>query len=837
MRKIRIGKDIDLRWHIEVPEGSTPLSDMDLTLYMNGPQGMHVLIENATIGVDTIEFTLSGTLFSQLGDYSLTCWKNKGAQGQTVLDAVRAFTLVKSSEQEADYHECRCNNLELATVDLRTELQIDFLGCFNDPEIVARIESLENRIGNYEVVNNLDTLAPDQPLSAEQGAMLKSMVSLKQGTLSEMTEQDLEAGESTEAKIVSAKTLRKFFESREEEPTDIHMAVVSNSGEITLATRTVDVNETKTVDGQGLGVQILYPFHYPIPSGATVNIPAQTYNYCVVYVNDAIHVRNINGTPVQGTWGEFTAEEEISSIKYESYANCPLNISVQYQEEVPVIVSDIEDLKEDVGDTAELATTTRNLVSAINECHATLPATTKVDTIDVDHSSVGTTATTVTLEHPIKSGDTYTITENVEGQFIKVEVINGLGQKTLVCSKLNGVYAQGKETGNKVAPYDIVQIEYQCYSTITIKHQIDKFVYETLNEQTNAKIGTLSELQTETKTNLVAATNEIVNALPEMESVQQYIAYNFISDFNGKTITLDKHIKAGEKFWIVQNADQYNVYTAVYNDDTEAVILRVINGSPNLGAWGEQTAAGEIKAFIINSYATARHTIYRYVRQLKLGEEVLQKAPNRWHGKKWLLVGDSISTEGSAYATYGYGTIISESLGLLKTNVAISGKRLSEMLTEQLTPASRDYDLITIMGGTNDAGYHVGTSVTRQSVIDIIEYIRANYPRVVFMFITPIRRYDVDSGGASDKRTETKQYVDVIKEVCEEYCVPYCDLWNAIEPAIDEQRYKYFVGTHTASSSDGTHPNNRGHELFLAPLIEKKLLEIAPYYFNDYTQV
>lgn len=160
MRKIRIGKDINVRWHIEVPEGSEPLSDMDLTLYMSGPQGMHVLIENATIGVDTIEFTLRGTDFNYLGDYSLTCWKNKGEQGQTVLDAVRAFTLVKSSDQEADYHECGCNDLELATVDLRTELQIDFLGYFNDPAIIARLDDLTARV---EALEHEDPPTPPTP--------------------------------------------------------------------------------------------------------------------------------------------------------------------------------------------------------------------------------------------------------------------------------------------------------------------------------------------------------------------------------------------------------------------------------------------------------------------------------------------------------------------------------------------------------------------------------------------------------------------------------------------------------------------------------------------------
>lgn len=242
MRKIRIGKDINLRWHIEVPDGSGPLSDMDLALYVNGPQGMHVLIENATIGADTIEFTLRGTLFSQLGDYSLTCWKNKGEQGQTVLDAVRAFTLVKSSDQEADYHECGCNDLVLATVDLRTELQIDLLGYFNDPAIIARLDDLTARV---------------EALERQHVATVYSVTRTLTGVISSNTTNSVNEGSSYTTTLTLASGYQNMSVTVAMGGVDITSSALSNNV-VTIASVSGNVVITATATQIPVEVEYIY---------------------------------------------------------------------------------------------------------------------------------------------------------------------------------------------------------------------------------------------------------------------------------------------------------------------------------------------------------------------------------------------------------------------------------------------------------------------------------------------------------------------------------------------------------------------------------------------------
>ena len=42
MKRIRIGKDIEIKWTIKLPEGSNPLSELNLTLQMRDPKGNKV---------------------------------------------------------------------------------------------------------------------------------------------------------------------------------------------------------------------------------------------------------------------------------------------------------------------------------------------------------------------------------------------------------------------------------------------------------------------------------------------------------------------------------------------------------------------------------------------------------------------------------------------------------------------------------------------------------------------------------------------------------------------------------------------------------------------------
>lgn len=108
MKRIRIGKDIAINWAITTNGSVESLEDADLYIEMKDPKGNKVQIEEYEITNNIIQIGLKGTAFIYLGTYSFTLWKNKGKDGQTVVDAVDAFKLVKTTNEEG--YECNCKN-------------------------------------------------------------------------------------------------------------------------------------------------------------------------------------------------------------------------------------------------------------------------------------------------------------------------------------------------------------------------------------------------------------------------------------------------------------------------------------------------------------------------------------------------------------------------------------------------------------------------------------------------------------------------------------------------------------------------------------------------------
>lgn len=226
---------------------------------------------------------------------------------------------------------------------------------------------------------------------------------------------------------------------------------------------------------------------------------------------------------------------------------------------------------------------------------------------------------------------------------------------------------------------------------------------------------------------------------------------------------------------------------------------------------------------------------------------------NKWYGKKWLLIGDSISTDEADLAKNGYGKLISRELGMTLTNIAISGKTMSEAYG-WLDNMSEKFDLITIMMGTNNQGYNCGIGSLNDSYYTagtynsnnsfyaqtqlLIEKLKTKYPKSVIIFLTPIKRTGVgdtaqnnDENGYFKKLFTTEKYRDVIIDCCNYYSIPYIDLYNTIDPRIESNRKLYFVKD---DGSDGTHPNDLGHALFLAPVIKDGIVKQCPYYFNEW---
>lgn len=193
-------------------------------------------------------------------------------------------------------------------------------------------------------------------------------------------------------------------------------------------------------------------------------------------------------------------------------------------------------------------------------------------------------------------------------------------------------------------------------------------------------------------------------------------------------------------------------------------------------------------------------------------------------GKKYSSMGTSI--------TYGfvdkpYGQIVSEEMGLIYNNMGVSGSHMVYENDEQIISifANRaniptDADVISVECGTNDYGHSkmIGDSDSKSfynlygAIKVFIEWVQENRPKAKIFFITPLCRegmYEENELGY-----QLQDYVNVIKDVCENYSVPVLDLYSdgTINPNIPAHKSLY--------ANDGLHINQLGHEIVAKKVVE-----------------
>ena len=184
------------------------------------------------------------------------------------------------------------------------------------------------------------------------------------------------------------------------------------------------------------------------------------------------------------------------------------------------------------------------------------------------------------------------------------------------------------------------------------------------------------------------------------------------------------------------------------------------------------------------------------------------------------------------------------------TNVAVSGRAMLNF-HDLIAGYAEDYDLITVLLGTNNQGYNSaigelndsfytkGEYTSNSSFIAqtqrLIDLLLEKYPDKVIAFLTPIRRTSTsDANSNNDEGYQvnalgltTEPYVEAVKKVCDYYGIPCLDLYHyGINPKELWMRQKYFLNE---NGTDGTHPNNLGHSKYIAPKVTAFLKEIAPF--------
>lgn len=125
MRKIRIGKDIEMRWALFDSENE-PLdfTGKELSLFLITPLMSRIELDFA-ISRNIVSASFKGTEQRIPGQYRLTLWINKGKDGQNVVDCCKAFELVPLSCMEGGNSE---SAVDVVTVDLQSNFDVGISG-------------------------------------------------------------------------------------------------------------------------------------------------------------------------------------------------------------------------------------------------------------------------------------------------------------------------------------------------------------------------------------------------------------------------------------------------------------------------------------------------------------------------------------------------------------------------------------------------------------------------------------------------------------------------------------------------------------------------------------
>ena len=211
MKHIRIGKDICLKWTITTDGAAVPLEGRDLTLELKSPIGK-VIILPFQIGGNVLTMTYYGYEQTVVGEYSLTLWENKGKSGQNVVDAIRAFKLVRTSPEEEDFAG---GDLQVESVDLGTaNLEILSGGGAATPGESPDLSALEGKVdANTVSISKInEELDHVKEVQEGQNNSVAQISTTMQEINTEQTEQNNRLADHEERLVYSESDLVKVRE-------------------------------------------------------------------------------------------------------------------------------------------------------------------------------------------------------------------------------------------------------------------------------------------------------------------------------------------------------------------------------------------------------------------------------------------------------------------------------------------------------------------------------------------------------------------------------------------------------------------------------------------------
>lgn len=180
-----------------------------------------------------------------------------------------------------------------------------------------------------------------------------------------------------------------------------------------------------------------------------------------------------------------------------------------------------------------------------------------------------------------------------------------------------------------------------------------------------------------------------------------------------------------------------------------------------------------------------------------------------------------------------------------RSGASVSNCRGANTIMNQLIQtknAGRQYDIIVLHGGVNDAwdGVEVGTieegylptdeydpSTFAPALEQTLSYIEDNFPEAEVCYIINFKFLNAKMGL---KLMEMDPYVDATIEICEKWGIRYLDLYHNEElvDRLHPKKGSTYSGTYL---HDFVHPSTRGYDL-LYPYINEFLIDLVDPWYN-----
>lgn len=214
-------------------------------------------------------------------------------------------------------------------------------------------------------------------------------------------------------------------------------------------------------------------------------------------------------------------------------------------------------------------------------------------------------------------------------------------------------------------------------------------------------------------------------------------------------------------------------------------------------------------------------------------DRILALERKEWEGKKWVIVGDSL-TEANIRTTKNYHDYIAEKTGVSVVNMGVGGSGYKNRDDESLAFYQRilnvptDVDVVTIFGSGNDLypcwdnhGLGEVTDTTTDTICGCInktiDNLYSTLPTVQLGIITPTPWDCYYPTAAEDPENRMTLYSNAIVEICKRRGIPCLDLYHCSALRPWDQSFKTIA--YSKDGGGGVHPDDTGHAI-IAPRIK-----------------